>query len=152
MPSLPRAEHDAAYLEAASRIIFMGGLNRRVVDGKWSGFRQAFHGFDPRRVAAMSDGEVAALAQDDRVIKYGAKLAAVVRNARTLDRLAGREGFGAYLEGLLARDGLDGACRSLAADFDYISPEGARNWLYSTGWEVGEVSEKVQAKYAPFLP
>ena len=150
MPSLPRADSDAAYLEAASRIIFMGGLNRRVVEGKWPGFRAAFHGFDPQQVAAMSDGEVAALAQDDRVIKYAAKLAAVVRNARTLGRLAGQAGFGTYLEALLAQGGLDGACRTLAANFDYISPEGARNWLYSTGWDVGEVTEKVRAKYAPF--
>lgn len=149
--SLPRAETDAAYLEAASRIIFMGGLNRRVVDGKWPGFREAFHGFEPRRVAAMSDGEVAALAGDDRVIKYAAKLAAVVRNARTLERLAGSAGFGSHIAGLLAAEGLDGACRRLAADFDYISPEGARHWLYSTGWDIGEVSEKIRAKYAPFL-
>lgn len=142
---------DAGYLEAAARIIFMGGLNRRVVDNKWPGFRLVFSAFDPDVVAAMTPADVERLSQDDRVIKYAAKLAAVVQNAQTLRRLAPRRGaFGAYIDALLAAEGLDGACRRLAADFGYISPEGARHWLYSTGYDIGEVTPKIQAKYAPF--
>lgn len=148
---LPRPAGDAAYLEAAARIIFMGGLNRQVVDNKWPGFRLAFHGFDPDAVAAMGPEDLDRLSQDDRVIKYAAKLAAVVQNARTLRRLApAGEGFGAYVADLLAAEGLEGACKRLAADFSYISPEGARHWLYSTGHDIGPVTPKIEAKYAPF--
>ncbi|MFI0609141.1 MAG: DNA-3-methyladenine glycosylase I [Anaerolineae bacterium] len=147
----PRPADDAGYLEAAARIIFMGGLNRRVVDNKWPGFRLAFSGFDPDTVAAMGPDDVARLSQDDRVIKYAAKLAAVVQNAQAIRRLSPRQGgFGAYVDGLLAEKGLEGACKQLAADFSYISLEGARHWLYSTGRDIGEVTAKIQAKYAPF--
>jgi len=147
---LPRPSGDAGYLEAAARIIFMGGLNRQVVDNKWPGFRLAFRGFDPDAVAAMGPEDVERLSQDDRVIKYAAKLAAVVQNAGTMRRLAPAGGFDAYVAGLLAAEGLEGACRRLAADFSYISVEGARHWLYSTGHDIGAVTPKIEAKYAPF--
>ena len=147
----PRPRTDAGYLEAAVRIIFMGGLNRQVVDGKWRGFMEAFSGFDLVTVAAMSEAQVSDLAEDDRIIKYRAKLAAVVKNAGTMLGLAKQNGsFGSYLDTLVVGSGVDKACATLSKDFAYISAEGARNWLYSTGFEVGEVSDKMRAKYAPF--
>ena len=101
---------DAGYLEAASRIIFMGGLNRRVVDGKWDGFLEAFHGFDVAAVAAMGPADVEQLAQDDRVIKYQAKLQAVVTNAQEMQQVAAEHGsFGAWVESAVAA-GVPAAC------------------------------------------
>ena len=38
--------------------IFRAGLRHSVVDDKWPAFEEAFHGFEPRRVRAMSDEEV----------------------------------------------------------------------------------------------
>ena len=94
---------DAGYLEAAARIIFMGGLNRRVVDGKWDGFLQAFHGFDVATVAAMGPADVERLSEDDRVIKYAAKLQAVVTNAQEIQEVADQHGsFGSWLESAVA--------------------------------------------------
>jgi 3-methyladenine DNA glycosylase Tag len=142
---------DAAYLEAAARIIFMGGLNRRVVDAKWRGFREAFHDFHVDRVADMTPEDVERLAGDDRVIKYWAKLAAVVENARRMQAIASEHGsFHAYVTGLLQTHGLERACAVLADGFGYISKAGGRYWLYATGHDIGEVSDKVVAKYAPF--
>jgi 3-methyladenine DNA glycosylase Tag len=142
---------DAGYLEAAARIIFMGGLNRRVVDSKWPGFQAAFGGFEVSSVALMSPEDVDRLAQDDRVIKYHAKLQAVVDNARRMTELAGRHGsFSDYVDAIVSESGVDAASAALAKDFAYISPEGARNWLYSTGYDVGPVTDKVKLKYAPF--
>ncbi len=143
---------DAGYLEAASRIIFMGGLNRRVVDGKWDGFLQAFHGFDVAAVAAMGPVEVERLADDDRVIKYAAKLQAVVTNAQEMQQVAVEHGsFGAWVESAVA-GGVPAACAELSKRFAYISRDGARNWLYSTGHDVGAVTDKVREKYAPYRP
>jgi hypothetical protein len=48
---LSKPENDAGYLDIASRIIFMGGLNRQVVDNKWPGFLEAFSGFAAKRHA-----------------------------------------------------------------------------------------------------
>ncbi len=143
---------DAGYLEAAARIIFMGGLNRRVVDGKWDGFLQAFHGFDVATVAAMGPADVERLSEDDRVIKYAAKLQAVVTNAQEIQQVADQHGsFGSWVESAVA-GGVPAACAELSKRFAYISKDGARNWLYSTGHDVGLVTDKVREKYAPYRP
>lgn len=142
---------DAGYLESASRIIFMGGLNRQVVDNKWPGFRDAFSGFDPEVVSEMGPDDIDRLAEDDRLIKYRAKLEAVVKNAGTIQNLAEDHGsFGDWVDALVDEKGVDGASKELAKRFSYISEQGARFWLYGTGHDIGEVSEKNQAKYAPF--
>lgn len=148
---IERPTSDAGYLEAAARIIFMGGLNRQVVDGKWPGFRAAFYSFDPAKCAAMSSEDVDVLAQDDRVIRYKAKLQAVVDNAACMVERAQASGsFGAYVDGLID-GGIPSAARALANQFAYISEEGAKNWLYSTGYDIGPVTEKIERKYAPYM-
>ena len=148
----PKPDTDGGYLEAAARIIFMGGLNRQVVDGKWPGFRAVFAGFDVDAVAAFSDDDVDRIAGDDRVIKYRAKLAAVVRNARTIAAIAADRGsFAAYVNELYDLEGPGGASRALAKDFTYVSEQGAKHWLYATGYDIGEVTDKVRRKYAPFV-
>ena len=147
----PKPDTDAGYLEAAARIIFMGGLNRQVVDGKWPGFREVFADFDVDAVAAFSDDDVDRIAADDRVIKYRAKLAAVVRNARTIAAIAADRGsFVAYVDELYDMEGPGGASRELAKEFTYVSEQGAKHWLYATGYDIGEVTDKVRRKYAPF--
>ena len=152
MTRADRPTTDAGYLEAAARIIFMGGLNRRVVDGKWDGFLQAFHGFDVATVAAMGPADVERLSEDDRVIKYAAKLQAVVTNAQEIQEVADQHGsFGSWVESAVA-GGVPSACAELSRRFAYISKDGARNWLYSTGHDVGQVTDKVREKYAPYRP
>ncbi len=147
----PRPTADAGYLEAASRIIFMGGLNRQVVDNKWAGFRTLFHGFDVDAVAALTPADVEAIAGDDRVIRYKAKLEAVVANAVAMQALAAAHGsFAAYVDRLYGEHGAAGAAKALARQFAFVSEQGALHWLYSTGHDIGPVTEKVRLKYAPF--
>ena len=145
-----RPSSDSGFLEAASRIIFMGGLNRQVVDNKWAAFREVFHAFDPARVAAMTPSDIERLMGDARIIRNQKRLEAVVTNADTVAALARDHGsFGAWLDGLYASTGVDGAAKELAARFAYISDAGARNWLYATGYDVGTVTDKQRKKYAP---
>ena len=78
-----RAPDDPAFfLEHLSRSVFEAGINRRVVEGKWDGIREAFHGFDPAQVAAMPPDEISAVENDSRVIRNKAKIRATVENAR----------------------------------------------------------------------
>lgn len=145
-----KPESDAGYLATATKIIFMGGLNRQVVDSKWDGFLRAFHNFDVDRVAEMTPHDVERLANDDSVIRYKAKLQAVVDNAQEIQKIAAEHGsFRKWLDETFDREGLAGTTKILAKRFKYISPEGARHWLYATGYDVGEVSEKVMRKYGP---
>ena len=50
----------AFFLEHLSRSVFEAGISWRVVEAKWDGTREAFHGFDPAQVAAMPPAEIAA--------------------------------------------------------------------------------------------
>jgi 3-methyladenine DNA glycosylase Tag len=78
--------------------IFRAGLKHEMVDAKWPAFEQAFRGFDPKRVRAMSDEEVETLMKDARLIRHLGKLKAVHANAAALCELAAEHGsLGAWL-------------------------------------------------------
>jgi 3-methyladenine DNA glycosylase Tag len=89
---------DDRYFSQMSLRIFRAGLNHTVVDGKWPAFEAAFHGFDPRRVRAMSDEAVEDLMKDARLIRHLGKLRAVHANAAAMLALAAETGsMGRYL-------------------------------------------------------
>jgi hypothetical protein len=71
----------AFFLEHLSRPVFEAGLWQAAQD-KWDGIREAFHGFDPAQVAALTPAEIAAIENDPRVIRNRAKIRATVQNAR----------------------------------------------------------------------
>lgn len=61
---------------------FQAGLSWISILRRRDGFREVFHGFDPRRVAAMTPADVEALMQDTRIIRNRAKIEATIGNAR----------------------------------------------------------------------
>jgi 8-hydroxy-5-deazaflavin:NADPH oxidoreductase len=82
----------AFFLEHLSRSVFEAGINWRVVEAKWDGIREAFHGFDPAQVAAMPPAEIAAAENDSRVIRNKAKIRATVANAREVLAILDEDG------------------------------------------------------------
>jgi 3-methyladenine DNA glycosylase Tag len=143
-----RPENDAGYLEMMTAVIFMGGLSRQVVMGKWDGFLAAFEEFDVDAVADFTDVDVERLSQDTRIIRYKAKIRAVVDNARQMQQLADQHGsFGAWLRDNLASEGVSRMAKELARRFKYMSEDSSRRYLYAVGEDIGEVSEKIRAKY-----
>ena len=97
-PAQLRKESDDRYLSLMSLRIFRAGLKHEMVDAKWPAFEAAFHGFDPKRVRAMSDEEVESLMKDARLIRHLGKLKAVHANAAAICALAQEQGsFGAWL-------------------------------------------------------
>ena len=145
-----RPENDAGYLEMMTAVIFMGGLNRQVVMGKWDGFLDAFEGFDIGAVADFTEEDVERLSEDERIVRYTAKIKAVVQNAREMQSIAQEEGaFGQWVRDLVAAEGPDGAAKRLGKRFKYMSEESSRRYLYAVGEDVGEVSDKVRQKYGP---
>jgi DNA-3-methyladenine glycosylase I len=144
-----RPDNDAGYLEMMTAVIFMGGLSRQVVMGKWDGFLAAFEGFDIGTVAGFTDVDVERLSNDERIVRYKAKIRAVVNNAREMQRIAGeRDSFGAWLREMLDEQGVDATAKELAKRFKYMSEDSSRRYLYAVGEEI-EVSDKVQRKYGP---
>ena len=124
----------AGYLEAICRPVFSTGMSWRVVDAKWDGIREAFEGFDPERVAAMTDADVERLVQDTRVIRNRKKIEATIDNAHAmlvLDREHG--GFEKYLS---SWGSFEETVAALRRDFRFVGESGAYMFLWAVAQPV----------------
>src|ERR1700749_5132958 len=83
------------WLAEISRAVFQAGFNWQVIEHKWAGFEEAFHGFEPALNAAMSDDEFDAHLKDTRIVRNGQKVASVRANAQFLVDLAKEHGSAA---------------------------------------------------------
>ena len=74
---------------------FQSGLSWRTILAKRENFREAFHGFDFRRIARFTTRDVARLLQDSGIVRHRGKIEAVINNARCARTLVEAEGEGA---------------------------------------------------------
>ncbi len=89
---------DDRCLSAMTWRIFCAGLKRSLVDGKWPAFEKAFFGFDPKKVALMSDEHLEKLMQNSELIRHLGKIKATRINALMIDEASEKAGgFGAFL-------------------------------------------------------
>ncbi len=72
---------DDRWLAEMTKRVFQAGFVWKVIEAKWDGFEEAFHGFNPKRVAALSEEAVDALLSDTRVIRNGQKIMAAQATA-----------------------------------------------------------------------
>jgi DNA-3-methyladenine glycosylase I len=143
-----RPENDGGYLEMMTAVIFMAGLSRQVVMGKWDGFLAAFEAFDVAKVADFTDVDVERLSQDTRIVRYKAKIRAVVNNAQEMQRIAQENSsFGLWLRQMVGEEGVDSTARELAKRFKYMSEESSGRYLFAVGEDIGEVDDKIRRKY-----
>ena len=70
------------------------GLSWETILQRREGYRAAFDGFDPRRVARYDERKTAALLQDPRIIRNRLKVAAAVTNAQAFLRV--QKEFGSF--------------------------------------------------------
>jgi DNA-3-methyladenine glycosylase I len=81
---------------------FQAGLAWVTVLRKREAFRAELDGFDPERLARWSDARIAKALTNDKIIRSGAKLRAVVKNAQAYLRMAeAGEDFSAFLWGFV---------------------------------------------------
>ena len=66
---------------------FQAGLSWLTILRRRNHLREAFAGFDPRRLASFGDAEVARLLDDERIVRNRAKVEAAITNARCYLRL-----------------------------------------------------------------
>lgn len=93
-----RALSDDRALSLMTKCIFRSGFVWRVIDGKWSGFEEAFEGFDPHALHFKPDEFWDALTKDKRIVRNGAKIMAVRDNAALVLEIAREHGsFGRFL-------------------------------------------------------
>jgi DNA-3-methyladenine glycosylase I len=93
---------------------FQAGLSWAVVLGKREGFRRAFCGFDPARVARLNRKSVLRLLQDPGIVRNRQKIEATISNAKSFLTVQEREGsFDAFVWGMTCGRTLDNARRSM---------------------------------------
>lgn len=92
------------WLATLTRCIFQAGFQWKVIEAKWKGFEDAFHGFDIGYNSMMDDARFDALIQDTRIVRNGAKIQTVCDNAAFLLELRKDGGAGKVLGGWPATD------------------------------------------------
>ena len=83
---------DRALFEKLVLDSFQSGLSWLIILRKRDGFRAAFDGFDPERIAAYGPKDVARLLADPGIVRNRAKIEATVANARAWLEIAERDG------------------------------------------------------------
>ena len=73
---------DHRWLSQVTKSIFQAGFNWKVIEAKWSGFEEAFHGFDITRCAHLHPEEFDAILSNKAVVRNGVKLQSVQHNAQ----------------------------------------------------------------------
>ncbi|WP_417489137.1 DNA-3-methyladenine glycosylase I [Maricaulis sp.] len=86
---------DDRWLSMMAKCLFQAGFHWKVIEAKWPGFETAFEGFNPARVSFYGDEEIDRLVSDTAIVRNGAKIMAVVENARFLVDLAAEHGSAA---------------------------------------------------------
>ncbi|MGI9539427.1 MAG: DNA-3-methyladenine glycosylase I [Miltoncostaeaceae bacterium] len=110
-------EGDVALFERLSLESFQSGLSWLTILRKREGFRAAFEGFDPERVAAYGVRDLDRLLGDAAIVRHRGKIEATIANAGTLLSIwAGGETLGE----ILASHAPAAAHRPAALDHDAL--------------------------------
>src|SRR4051794_32508201 len=75
---------DAGLFELLTLEGAQAGLSWRTILDKRGGYRTAFAGFDPARVAAYTDDDVERLLHDPSIVRHRGKIGSTVNNARRI--------------------------------------------------------------------
>ena len=94
-PAELAATPDHRILAEMTRTVFQSGFAWKVIEAKWDGFEEAFHGFVPGRITAMSDEDVEALLSNKAIVRNGQKIMATRDNAAFVQALATEHGSAA---------------------------------------------------------
>jgi 3-methyladenine DNA glycosylase Tag len=150
LPPRPRPEalrdiaDDRALAEMTKRV-FSAGFAWRVIEAKWPGFEQAFLAFHPARLAFEPDEFWEGLTKDARIVRNGAKILSVRRNARFVQDMTKEHGsFGKFLAGWPSSDEV-GLLELLAKRGDRLGGATGQMFLRFIGWDGFTTSKDVVA-------
>jgi 3-methyladenine DNA glycosylase Tag len=140
-----RAVPDDRYLAAIAKRVFAAGFRWQVIEAKWPGFEEAFHGFDPAVVAGLDAVALEALAADARIVRNRPKILSTVKNAAFVRDIAGEFGsFGAWLADWPAGD-VFGLWKALATRGDRLGGDSGPRFLRTVGKDTFRLTEDVVA-------
>ncbi|GAB3477193.1 DNA-3-methyladenine glycosylase I [Marinomonas epiphytica] len=91
------------------------GLSWITILRKREGYRQAFHQFDPHKVAAMTDSDVDRLVTDPSIVRHRGKISATIQNAKAFLAIATEFGsFSHYYWSFSEHQVIENDVRSMA--------------------------------------
>ncbi|QUX92911.1 DNA-3-methyladenine glycosylase I [Marinomonas sp. A3A] len=85
---------DQALFECIVLESAQAGLSWITILRKREGYRALFHGFDPVKVANMTEADVERLLMDERIVRHRAKIEATINNAKAFLKIA--DEFGSF--------------------------------------------------------
>jgi DNA-3-methyladenine glycosylase I len=126
---------------------FQAGLSWQIILRKREGFRAAFAGFDPRRVATFSAGDVEHLMADPGIVRARAKIEATIRGAQIYVAMeAAGETFADFCWSFTAGKPVQGQARDTESTlsgtiskelkqrgFKFVGPTIAYAWMQAVG-------------------
>jgi DNA-3-methyladenine glycosylase I len=128
---------------------FQAGLSWITILRKREGFRAAFAGFDPDRVAAFGEADVERLMADPGIVRARAKIEATIRGAQIFCAMRDRgEDFSAYAWGFvdgkpIRNDGVTVPARTDLSEaisrdlkrrgFKFVGPTIVYAWMQAVG-------------------
>lgn len=134
---------DSDYLDRLSKAIFTAGLNWRMVENKWPGFRAAFSGFSPSKVARLTERDIDVLMKDSRIVRNERKIRATVENAKAM--LALQREYGSvkgYIDSFGKREAE--LLTALQQEFRHAGPSTARAFLWMVGYPLRPTKEEAK--------
>jgi 3-methyladenine DNA glycosylase Tag len=93
LPQVPPTEtiadlDESRFLAEMSRCLFQAGFIWRVINQKWPGFEEVFHGFDPNIILGLQADEWEEIGKDARIVRKQQNIRAVRANARFIEDIA----------------------------------------------------------------
>lgn len=133
-PTQIKPEKLADYLEVLSKAVFEAGMNWKVIENKWPGFREAFDAFDPQTIADYTPDDIDRLMADPRIIRNGRKVDATIHNAKAMLEI--EKEFGSFANYLKVTRPFDSQLADIKKRFKHIGNFGVFYFLYVVGEEV----------------
>jgi 3-methyladenine DNA glycosylase Tag len=124
----------ADYLEVLTKAVFQSGISWQVIESKWEGFREAFQGFDPKKIARFTPADVDRLAEDTRIVRNRRKIEATVDNA--VELLALEQEHGSFRDYLRSHGSFDETVADLKRRLRFVGDTGAYYFLHVVGEKV----------------
>lgn len=124
----------ADYLEVLSKAVFEAGMNWKVIENKWPGFREAFHQFDPVTIAGYTPDDIDRLMADTRIVRNMRKVEATIHNAQAMLEIE-RE-FGSFAKYLEVKRPFDSQLADIRKRFKHVGNFAVYYFLYVVGEQV----------------
>lgn len=150
LPTKPSAKAlekipDHRILAEMTKRVFSAGFAWSVIESKWPGFETAFLGFEPARLSFQPDDFWHALLSDTGIVRNGAKINSVRKNAVLVQEIAKEHGsFGKFLAKWPSSDEI-GLLNLLNKRGNRLGGNTGQMFLRFVGWDGFVTSQDVVA-------